>query len=309
MTSEAEQGPVPSNWSQDRRFKFIDYRLSWDGRIRRTDLTDFFGISLPQASADLAKYSEAAPSNISYDLSQKCYVRANDFHAMYSRSSASMYMSELLAIASGVMERSATFVGWAPPVGLAPSPVRSFDGQVLATFVQAIREERRVTISYQGVRSPEPVEREISPTAFAYDGMRWHARAYCHMRNAFRDFVVGRVVRATLGEKTNCSAKDDQQWNRMLSLRIGPHPGLLPAARKAIELEFGMVGGEVELQCRHALLYYALRRLRLEEDTNEAVAPAQQIVLVNRDELLPYIAETESAGDTAQKLEKEPKSS
>lgn len=294
--SETEQIPVPSNWSQDRRFKFIDYRLCWDGRIRRTDLTDFFGISLPQASADLARYSEAAPVNLSYDLSQKCYVRASGFRAMYTRSSARMYMSELLAIASGVMEQSATFVGWAPPVGLAPSPVRNFDEQVLAVLVEAIREKRRLNISYQGMRSPEPTEREISPTAFAYDGMRWHARAYCHMRNEFRDFVVGRVVRAALGEKTEWSAQDDQQWNRMLVVRIGSHPGLSPAARKAIELEYGMVNGELELQCRHALLYYALRRLRLEESGEGAAAPAQQIVLVNREELAPYIAETESSG-------------
>jgi hypothetical protein len=64
--TEAAQ-PEPTTWSQDRRFKFIDYRLRWEGRLRRTDLTEFFNISLPQASADLSKYDRAAPENLKYD--------------------------------------------------------------------------------------------------------------------------------------------------------------------------------------------------------------------------------------------------
>ena len=34
-----------SNWSQDKRLEFIDFRLQWTGKINRSDLVDFFGIS------------------------------------------------------------------------------------------------------------------------------------------------------------------------------------------------------------------------------------------------------------------------
>ena len=45
-----------ARWGQERRLEFIDFRLYWEGRINRSDLIDFFGISVPQASLDLAKY-------------------------------------------------------------------------------------------------------------------------------------------------------------------------------------------------------------------------------------------------------------
>ena len=42
---------------QERRFEFIEFRLLWDGRLNRADLTAYFGISVPQASMDLAASS------------------------------------------------------------------------------------------------------------------------------------------------------------------------------------------------------------------------------------------------------------
>ncbi|MGN0902537.1 MAG: hypothetical protein ACI4M9_04555, partial [Succinivibrio sp.] len=48
---------VSSNkWSRKRRIEFIDFRLYLDGKINRGDLVSFFGISIPQASLDMAYY-------------------------------------------------------------------------------------------------------------------------------------------------------------------------------------------------------------------------------------------------------------
>ena len=62
------------NWGQDRRLEFIDFRLLWEGRLNRADITGFFGISVPQASLDLAKYQELAPDNVSYERNQNSYI-------------------------------------------------------------------------------------------------------------------------------------------------------------------------------------------------------------------------------------------
>jgi hypothetical protein len=286
---DLRQAPSASSWSQDRRFKFIDFRVRWDGRINRNDLTDFFGISLPQASADLAKYCEAAPSNLVYDLSQKCYLRSPQFMPVYSRSSAQMYMSEMLALSAGILEPSSTFVGWKPPVGIAPAPVRSFDTEVLSVLVGAIKERKAMKVEYQGMRSPTPTTREISPTAIAYDGMRWHVRAYCHSRSAFRDFVIGRILKAEATQTTEWDTSKDEPWNRILVLRIGPHPSLSAGAKRAIELEFGMTGGIAEIECRQALLYYTIKRLRLDVLEADQRPEVRQIILVNREDIEPYL--------------------
>jgi hypothetical protein len=41
---------------------------------------------------------------------------------------------------------------------------------------------------------PEPVWRRMTPHAFGYDGFRWHVRAYCHLDNKFKDFLLPRIL-------------------------------------------------------------------------------------------------------------------
>lgn len=53
-------------------------------------------------------------------------------------------------------------------------------------------------------------------------------------------------------------------------------------------LDYGMKHGSVTLECREALLFYMLQRLRL-DDTRPKTPQAQQIVLINRQELEPYL--------------------
>ena len=41
---------------------------------------------------------------------------------------------------------------------------------------------------------PDPIWRRITPHAFGYDGFRWHVRAYCHLDNKFKDFLLPRIL-------------------------------------------------------------------------------------------------------------------
>ena len=281
--------PRASTWSQDRRLKFIDFRLRWEGRINRSDLVEFFGISMPQASADVSKYAESAPQNLVYDGSIKTYLRASTYVPVFARSGTRTYLNELQALETKIMEPKSSFIGWKPDLGIVPVPSRNVDGKVLSTMLLAVREKRKVTARYQGMVRPDPVDRTISPHAFAFDGMRWHVRAYCHLRGEFRDFVIARLTEVEPGEPSDVSAEGDSQWSKVLQLVIAAHPKLPPQARKAIQMDYGMLDGSSQFACRQALLFYALRRLRLEGPEDAASAAEQQIVLLNRAELQPYI--------------------
>ena len=103
--------PKGLSWGLDSRLQFIDFRLRWERRINRMDLTEHFGISVPQASLDIAKYTELAPSNLAYDRSSKTYTAAPDFQPLYQRSSAQRYLAELLATKMGIVEPTASFIG------------------------------------------------------------------------------------------------------------------------------------------------------------------------------------------------------
>ncbi len=58
-----DESPIPDqgageprgvSWGLERRLQFIDFRLRWEGRLNRTDLTEHFGLPTPQASLDIA---------------------------------------------------------------------------------------------------------------------------------------------------------------------------------------------------------------------------------------------------------------
>lgn len=288
MTQPAKQHKTINRWGQARRLEFIDFRLRWDGRINRGDLTTFFGISVPQASLDIAKYLELAPGNTLYDRSARVYLAGERFAPLYPSNNPQRFLNELLAHAAGVLQPEASFLGWTPSIDLVSSPGRQVPAEVLLPLLTAIRESRQVLICYQSMSSMEPGERYLSPHAVAFDGFRWHVRAYCHRRAEYLDFVVARVLSAQVTGLPAVTGAADEKWQRKVSLLLGPNPSLSPSARRVIELDYGMTDGQISLECRQALLFYTLKRLGLLEG-QEASPEVQQISLLNRQAVLPYL--------------------
>jgi hypothetical protein len=68
-------------------------------------------------------------------------------------------------------------------------------------------------------------------------------------------------------------------------VEIGPHPGLTDSQKRAIEHDYGMKNGKAIIPVRAALLFYLLRRLRIEKDNLDALPKEQQIILLNRNEI------------------------
>lgn len=286
--SASQESRAVSRWGQDRRLEFIDWRLQWDGRINRSDLTTFFGISVPQASLDIAKYLEMAPANASYDRSAKVYVAGQDFQPRFPGNAPERYLNELLAQAAGILQPELSFLGWSPPCDFAPNPGRAIPADVLLPLLRAIRSGSRVEVVYQSMSSAEPAARTLSPHAVAFDGFRWHVRAYCHRREQFLDFVIARMSSVSATDVAGTTPAGDEAWHRKVRLVLGPNPTMTPAARRVIELDYGMKNGCVDLECRQALLFYTLKRLGL-LDGQEAPPEVQQIALLNRAEVEPYL--------------------
>ena len=72
-------------------------------------------------------------------------------------------------------------------------------------------------------------------------------------------------------------------------MKIGPHPELSPAAKRMIELEYQMVDGSITLECRQSMLYYTVRRLRLDPTEPDQRPEVRQVILLNPGELQPYL--------------------
>lgn len=288
MTDSSEQSRR-GRWGQDRRLEFIDSRLYWNGRVNRSSLTEFFGISVPQASLDLAEYQARAPQNTVYDRTEKAYVATPDFKPMLVDATSGRYLAELYALTTGTIPTDISFLGDAPATAIVKHPTRLVPPKLLRSVLHAIHARSSLDITYQSMSKPDPSDRTISPRALAYDGYRWHLRAYCHKRERYCDFVFARILDYAGPHPPQPVPETDHEWERILTVVIGPNPSLAPGPRRAIELDYEMVDGQLAISTRQCLAYYLLRRLGVHRSTDHLPGNEQQVVLLNRDELVPFI--------------------
>jgi len=269
-------------WSVERRLAFIEERLFWLGETNRADLVRQFGVSLGQASADIARYLALAPQGLAYDKSAKRYVAGDDFKPVLSPPDANRLLGELQLVERGILPADETTLGTTPSFAATPLPERTIDAFVLRLVLRAIRAGAALDTFYQSMSRPEAVRRTIEPHALAHDGFRWHARAFDRESGAFRDFVLGRLSKPRLAGQARARPEDDVDWRTFITLQIAPHPGLTPAQAKAIAIDYGIRGRSAALKVRRALLFYALRRLGLDVAPESRRPNEQHIVLLNR---------------------------
>lgn len=272
------------NWGQDRRLEFIDFRLMWEGRLNRADITAFFRISVPQASLDLAKYQEIAPENAYYDRNQKSYIANASFKPVFTTFESNHYLNELIGLETGILSPSESFIGWVPPVASLPLPTRKVQPETLIDLIMAIKNQRALVVDYRAMRD-EPSIRTLFPTAFAHDGHRWHVRAYCFNSEMYKDFVLGRFFDIVESKFPSSEVPVDTEWETFIDVVIGPNPDFSMNKKMIIESDYQMDNGEAKIRIRKSQYFYLKRRLNLNED-GEPVNESQQIVLLRIEEPL-----------------------
>ena len=282
-------------WGTDQRLEFIEFRLFWDGGVNRSDLTNHFGVSVPQASNDLSLYKELAGENLHYDSSGKRYEPTSGFEPKVLKPNAERYLAQLKAIADNVIDAAETPLGAIPDLGVMPVPRRRVEPESLRQLLHAVRTRQSIAIEYQSMNDnrPDPTWREISPHAFGFDGMRWHVRAFCHLEKTFKDFIISRCL--SIGDLGPAQGRpvDDSDWITFFDIVLKPNPKLSPAQQRTIELDYGMQNGKCVVPIRMALLYYFDKRLRLDIAETKDRPKETPIVIHNRkeyDEALKRVA-------------------
>jgi len=92
-------------------------------------------------------------------------------------------------------------VAWARRSLIATGMHRS-DLETLAPILEilrrAVRERKRVRMSYRSGDNPAPNEREVNPYALVHRSGWWYVVGYCHLRQAMRSFRVDRIASLNL---------------------------------------------------------------------------------------------------------------
>lgn len=264
---------VPPRWETHQRLRFIEARLFWTGRINRGEIMEYFGISQPQSSKDLTLYQEIAPNNCYYDKSAKTYRSSDKFKPIFIDPNVSKFDGHLL-LEDGIL-------GWQPEIIRMPNLQRPVKAEIFRAILIATREKQAIRIRYQSMNSERPSWRWVSPAEWSHDGFRWHVHAYCENRNAWRDFVLGRIIETGESKDQPDSLAEDKAWDEWHTIIYEPHPELSEDRRKIIEQDYGMKNGRGTLKVQAPMLFYTLVHFGL--DTDNRGPKAQHIVLVNKE--------------------------
>jgi hypothetical protein len=269
------------NYAQRERLAFIDFCLQFVGQIARADLVNHFRTGLASCSRDLTLYKELAPNNLHLRHEDKQYYRTDDFVAVFEHKSEPILASLCRGFGDGLSK------------GVEPSKhcfdatrLIHPDSNVIGTLMRAINNRRAVSCKYISLSSGES-KREIVPHAIANNGQRWHVRAFDKKSKEFRDFVCTRLQNVTEIQKpiaTIQSGEYDKAWHNIIDIRLGVHPSI--NHQKAIELDYSMDSGCLNLEVREALLGYLMRQWNVDCSLKSTLVGEQyQLKLDNINEL------------------------
>jgi hypothetical protein len=275
-------------WEQRQRLTLLEATVFWSGELSTQVLMDGFGISRVQASKDLTLYQSLCPGNIRYDKFLKRYVLDEAFKPAFMSGTAGEFLQVLRVQQDQAGGAVVTLVGHLPMVDVIEPVFRQVNPLVLQIVNQAIIAGKEVRVRYQSMSRAEPALHRLCPHALAFDGLRWHVRAFSYTHHEFRDFVLARIHAAEFSGFADVDADEDVAWQTFVPVRIGAHPGLSAMQKQAVEFDYGMASGVLEHKVRAALLPYFLRMMRISHDDLAREAMAQQIVLLNREELSQY---------------------
>lgn len=245
--------------AQRERLAFIDFSLQYFGHVARTDLIQRFKTGLAASTRDFSAYRELAPSNLELVHQTKSYHRTQQFKPLFKHDPEVILTSLSRGFGNGISS------------GIQPSEqcfdaVRLIhpDADIIAALMRAIHNKQPVRCGYVSVTSGE-AQREIVPHSIVNNGHRWHVRAFDRKHQQFRDFVCTRFTSVQLLNadiNTIEGRQYDEQWNTKVQLTLTPHPSIVQSL--AIEMDYDMQNGQLDLTIRAALVGYLLRQWQVD---------------------------------------------
>ena len=260
--------------------------MQYFGQVARADLIQRFKTGLAACTRDLTTYREIAPQNLQLFHQTKNYHRTDSFSPIFEHNPEAILTGLCRGFGDGLSN------------GIQPSEhcvdatrLVHPKSEVIATLMRSIKTQQPISCEYISLSSGLS-KREIVPHALVNNGHRWHVRAFDRKSTEFRDFVCTRLQNVTELKSKSPAITDiikldiseqkesDKQWGAIVSLVLKPHPSI--KFPKAIELDYNMHKGMLQLEVRVALLAYLLRQWNVDcTDTASLKGNEYQLWLSN----------------------------
>lgn len=267
---------------QKQRLEYIDFQLFFTGILSRQAIVNKFALGLAAASRDIALYKTQRPDNLYYDNAEKIYYASKSFMPLFEHDP----QQSLFKLTHGISIGLSAYQDTQFPV-TAPSALNVPNIAWVAKLTQAIVQGKAVKMIYTSLSSGSTA-REFVPHNIVDNGLRWHVRGYDCKSESFRDFVITRIANVVLLNRALEDSEtllSDQQWLRLMPLQLVPHPHNVQYPT-AIEMDFAMDNGVLEVSVRAAMAGYLLRRWNVDCTEEADLRGAEyQLYLRNRQTL------------------------
>jgi hypothetical protein len=255
----------PENRNALQRLRYIELWSWWVGTIQRAMIQEKFGISTAQASGDIQAYLEKNPGSLEYNKNRKHYQATPGMKMVLGEP----IFEEALEIILGgetTLRSQNKSIGNSLTlrIDILGLPIRTASYGVLQQVFRAVYHKKALPVHYFSVHRGEAIWRTIEPHAFGFDGQRWHVRAFCQERMDFRDFVLGRIEKVDQPGDLKHPDQKDLDWETEEILSFCPADHLNASQRHAIEMDYRMENGVLEMKVRRAMKHYLLRSLHVE---------------------------------------------
>jgi len=264
------------------RYLFIELIAFWEGAVSNKQLVKQFQITRQQAYADIKKYCGQYPENL-----QQCNSGLKPsvaFKPKYLSQDVNQYLEWF---SFGKLNIQPLCLLGACALSL---PSRAVSAKVIRALVIGIREHKRVEVDYVSLSHPERDGRIFHPHTFVNTGLRWHVRGYCEKSQGYRDLVLSRFRgEAEVLDSSINSIDNDLAWHTQLTLILQPDPRLSTEKQLVLANDYQMANGQLIISTKAALANYLLQELQVNTKMLDGIPEAQQLVLVNQDDIKPWL--------------------
>lgn len=259
--------------SSQQRIRDLETLLIWEGSLENSRIREVFGLQMVQASRMVTAFMSEHKHDVARVTPHAPVIAQSNFKPLYSLNEPDEY----LRLVEGA--RPAEVAPFITDARIDLSPTSS---QLFATLNQACRLGLGVNIFYRSVNNPDGSDRLVFPHSMVRAARRWHVRAWCTLRQEFRDFTVGRIISAALtDEQSAVDVTADSAWHEMVDLVVAAHPALSEEQAQVLRHEYLASQISSKVNVRRALVSYVVQDLRLAIDPLKHLPPGYQLVLVN----------------------------
>lgn len=253
--------------SLKERFAYIEHLLRWYGGVTARQISEVFGIERVNAQKVITRYREVFSGAIRYDSSLRKQVADKNFDPHYIKDTPRKFLDNLRGQHYVRLYRD---TGNWEEISIYDTDSRiplNLENNIVSIIVKALLDKRVLAISYHSINRVS--DRLISPNNLVYANHRFHLRAFCHQKQDYLDFVLGRILEARLYPVPTVeeikkdraiewiSSRHDKSWGNIVYLFYQINPELPEKAQGALRLNYNVDSEDkLIIQCREALRYY-----------------------------------------------------